>query len=40
MPTTLPVPLGRGELGDVATQIENLNAGLAELSRKAAFHNQ
>ena len=34
------VPLGRGELGDVVTQIENLNAGLAELSRKAAFHNQ
>ena len=34
------VPLGRGELGDVVTQIENLNVGLAELSRKAAFHNQ
>lgn len=33
------VPLGRGELGTVETDVANLTSAVAELSRKAAFHN-
>lgn len=33
------VPLGRGELGNVETDVANLTSAVAELSRKAAFHN-
>lgn len=33
------VPLGRGNLGNVEEQVNALNSSVAELSRKAAFHN-
>ena len=33
------VPLGRGDMGDVEQQVAQLNSSVAELSRKAAFHN-
>lgn len=33
------VPLGRGELGNVESEVEALSESVAELSRKAAFHN-
>ena len=33
------VPLGRGELGNVENEVVALSESVAELSRKAAFHN-
>ena len=33
------VPLGRGELGNVEQEVNALTESVAELSRKAAFHN-
>ena len=33
------VPLGRGELGNVEQEVNALSESVAELSRKAAFHN-
>ena len=33
------VPLGRGDLGNVEQEVAQLTSSVAELSRKAAFHN-